>query len=88
MKRGIAIIPKEGEEEKFSGEEIGLEFAKVLKNAVDDQESDYEEEDETDEEKFKEQDGQTEIQKKLCTKVLPILERHITDAKETKDEEG
>jgi hypothetical protein len=36
MKRGIAIIPKEGEEEKFSGEEIGLEFAKVLKNAVDD----------------------------------------------------
>jgi len=24
----------------------------------------------------------------LYTKVLPILERHITDAKETKDEEG
>ena len=37
---------------------------------------------------MKEEDGQTEIQKKLYTKVLPILERHITDAKETKDEEG
>ena len=32
--------------------------------------------------------GVSDMQKKLLTKVLPILERHLTDAKSTKEEDG
>jgi TATA-binding protein-associated factor Taf7 len=83
------LAATENEEPKYSGAEIGLEFEEVLKRASlnnEDAEDSDEEEAVADEEM--EGTGIGGIQTKLMTKVLPILERHLTESKSTKDEDG
>jgi TATA-binding protein-associated factor Taf7 len=63
----------------------------VLKRAsanADDEESDDDEppQDAADEDMA--EVGTSDIQKKLLEKVLPILERHLTEAKSTKEDDG
>ena len=84
------LAATENEEPKYSGAEIGLEFEEVLKRASleDAEESDEEIPEEAVADEEMEGTGISGIQTRLMTKVLPILERHLTESKSTKDEDG